>query len=203
MCKKCGFDNPKENLFCEKCGTELSFEEEPKTTKEQVKKSNAFRVVSVGLIIVLLCTSLVFFIQWKDTERFLNNERARNANTNSVNTGITQNNSPKIGDRIRLTTANYSEYCSITETKSEYNQTIGLEIKGAGNFYSFCEVSMELSVVKTYKFNNETKTATLKIHIDLDIGGNADYNLSKWIDSSQSFSSWKLESITGTVCRQI
>ena len=215
-CEKCGFDNSKENIFCEKCGAVLSSEKTKKTEteKEETKEEKpfgAFRVVSVLLIVALLCTSFVFFIQWKDTERFLINERAKNksveqnssetssSQSNGRATAGSQNNLPSIGEEIRLTTANYKKYCSIVGLKNDYNQMIGLEIKGASNFYSFCGVGLEISV--TVSRNN--KLETQKIHIDLDIGGDGNIDLSKSFSNFNYLSSWTVDSVTGTVCRQI
>jgi len=63
ICKKCGTENPEENKFCSKCGKKLKSK-----NKMDSKNKKVIIIVSIILVLALIVTSILLFINNKNKE---------------------------------------------------------------------------------------------------------------------------------------
>jgi len=100
FCKKCGYENDDDALYCENCGTNLSSINSPSSSGR--RKTN--KILMVAVVVLILGISVIAGMMMISKAPVVNNTNVTNENQNTQSaTQNTSNNGPEIIDSNSIT----------------------------------------------------------------------------------------------------
>ncbi|WP_281774753.1 zinc ribbon domain-containing protein [Methanobacterium formicicum] len=100
FCKKCGYENDDDALYCENCGTNLSSINSPSSSGR--RKTN--KILMVAVVVLILGIGVIAGMMMISKAPVVNNTNVTNENQNTQSaTQNTSNNGPEIIDSNSIT----------------------------------------------------------------------------------------------------